>query len=266
MESSVKKEKYLPFLQAAVITAAFLIAEIVLLKLGAFGEGARLYLVDVPLRVLFGCIALFFLKRQNGSPLKELFTKKLSRKTWLLLIPFAAYLVLTLMTMLAATVFTGKMAGLFALNTAQQAATGFYEEGCMRGLMMCGLLKHLKDTKADRLKAVWLTGGFFGLSHGLNFFFGQDIPSTLLQVMSCALWGAFMAAVYMQSRSLTLVMVMHAVWDTVVRIPRAFCVFPESSLYLDITGVCCDVIQFGVLPITAVVISLKYDKLRQNRI
>lgn len=264
----MKKNMYITILQGMAVTAAFLITEIVLNWLGAFDGAVRLYLVDISLRLIFGTIALVLLadnfkKQRNEYSVKALFTNMISKRTYILLVPFLLYLIITMLTVITGEgkELSFKFAGLYSLNCVQQLAVGYYEEGT-RALIMCGLLKYCIDTKKNRLQTIFVSGICFGLAHALNFFFGQDIVSTLWQVFHCFVWGLFIAAIYMLSKNLTLIMVMHAVWDIAIRVPKSFCILPENSVLLDGMNVLLTIIDYGILPALAVYICINYDKLR----
>ena len=266
----MKKNISITILQGMVVTAAFLVTEIMLNFLGVFDEDVRLYLVDISLRLIFGTVALVllarnFAKQRSQDSVKKLFTNKIPQSTYILLLPFALYLVLMLLTMIVGEVqeVTMRFAGIYSLNCGQQLATGYFEEAA-RALLMCGLLKEFVDTKKNRLLTIVIAGIGFGLGHALNFFFGQDILSTLWQVFQCFVWGLFVAAIYMLTKNLTLIMVMHAVWDIVVRVPNAFCSFPESSVLLDVLYVTREVVEYGIMSATAVYICFHYEKLRKT--
>lgn len=268
----MKKNMYIPVLQGMVVTAVFLITEIVLDWLGAFDGDVQLYLVDIPLRLIFGTIALVLLadnfkKQRNEHSVKALFTNKISKRTYILLIPFLLYLIITVLTMITGEgrELSFKFAGIYSLHCAQQLAVGYYEEGT-RVLIMCGLLKYCIDTKKNRLQTIFVSGICFGLGHALNFFFGQDIVSTLGQVFSSFVWGLFIAAIYMLSKNLTLIMIMHAAWDIAISVPKAFCILPENSVLLDGMNILLDIIDYGILPVFAVYICINYDKLRGSSI
>lgn len=264
----MKKNLCITIMQGVAVTAGFLITEIVLNLFGAFDGAIRLYLVDIPLRLIFGTIALVLLafnfkKQRNQHSLKELFTNALPKSAYILLLPFVLYLIITVLTVITgeAKELSVKFAGMYSLNCFQQLATGYFEEGT-RALLMCGLLKYCIDTKKNRLQTIFISGICFGLGHALNFFFGKDIVSTLWQVFNCFIWGLFIAAIYMLSKNLTLIMVMHAAWDIAIRVPNAFCVLPENSVLLDVMNILMTIIDYGILPVTAVYICINYDKLR----
>ena len=251
----------IPLIQGVVMTCSFLIVELIFQKLGMFEGVVRLYLTDSALRFLFGGVTLLLIaanyKRQRSLySLREYFTNRFSAKTYIYLIPFILYLISVLVLPVFSYVHSFSKAGVFALCCVQQLATGFYEES-VRVLILCGLLKFLCGTKAGRIKTVLLSGALFGLSHGLNFLFGRDILSTLCQVGNCFLWGAFMTAIFLYSRNLTLLMILHAVWDIVIRIPNAFFGFPEQSLGIQVTEIIGNVIEYGLMTLAAVVLCLK---------
>ncbi len=96
----------------------------------------------------------------------------------------------------------------------------------------------------------------------ISLLFGQGVIATLWQVFHCFLWGFFAAAIYMLSKNLTLLMVMHAVWDIVIRIPDNFCNFAGNSVLRDALYILQDVLDYGIMPIAAVYICIRYEKLR----
>lgn len=259
---------YIPVIQGMAVTATFIFTEIVLTWFGAFNNEVRLYLVDIPLRLLFGTIALLLLvyntkKQRSHYSIRELFTNKIPSGTYLLLLPFVVYLVVTLLPMTVGEEkeLSANFAGMYSINLTQQLATGYFEEGT-RALLMCGLLKYCIDTTKKRLQAILISGVCFGLSHILNFLFGKDIISTLWQVFYSFIWGLLLAAIYMLSKNLTLIMIIHAIWDIVIKIPNTFYTLPESSMLLDAVSIIQLVLQFVITPAVAVYICIKYDKLR----
>lgn len=254
----------IPMIQGVVITYAFLIVEYVFLKLGLFEGAVRLYLTDSALRFAFGGLTLYLIwanyrKQRSIYSLREYFTNRFSAKAYIYIFPFFLCLFSILLMPLFSYAHSMRAAGEFALNCLQQVGTGFYEEA-IRVLILCGLLKFFCNTRSQRIKTVLISGALFGLSHGLNFLYGQDILSTLEQVAGCFLWGMFMAAIFLYTRNLTLLMILHTAWDIIIRIPNAFFGFPDASIGLEIIDVAGYVIQYVLLPLTAVMICLKRNK------
>ncbi len=259
-----KKGVAIPLIQGVVMTYAFLLVEFIFQELGLFDGVLKLYLTDSALRFLFGGVTLFLIaanykKQRSLYSLKEYFTNRFSAKTFIYLFPFILYLISILVLPVFSNVHSFKAAGEFALNCLQQLGTGFYEEA-IRVLILCGLMKFLCGTRAGVVKTVIISGALFGLSHALNFLYGQDILSTLWQVVSCAFWGAYMAAIFLYSRNLTLLMILHAVWDIVIRIPNAFFGFPDSSLGIAVTEGIGYVIEYGLMTLTTVILTYRISR------
>lgn len=267
----MKKKIYIPIIQGVSVTAGFLLVEIILNSFGVFDDSVRLYLVDVPLRILFGTIALILLginlkKQDSEHGLKALFVNRIPKRTYILLLPFMLFLAVELLTIIVgeAKELSVEFAGMYSLNVAQQLATGYYEEGT-RALLMCGFIKYCIDTKGKRIQTIVVSGIYFGLAHILNFLFGQDIVSTLWQVFTCFIWGLFISAIYIFSKNLTLIMVMHAVWDIIIGVPNAFCTLPESAVLIDVVTIMQDILNYGVMPMVAIYICMRYDKVHLRR-
>lgn len=260
----IKKNTWIPTLQGIIVTAIFLATEIILQKLGAFNGAIRRYSVDIALRFLFGAIAFFLIyrcyeKERSEYRLGEYFTNKIPKVTWLYLIPFVAYLIIQLSFIFFANEVVSNVTGMFALDALQQVGSGFFEEAC-RVLIICGLLKYCSDTKKSRVCTILIVGLIFGLSHGLNFFFGQGISSTLWQVGNSFIWGSFMAAVFMLSRNIALLIILHTVWDIVIRIPTTFMGFPEENWGLSVLDFGGYVLCYMAMLIVALYIAITYDK------
>ena len=259
-----KKGVAIPLIQGVVMTYAFLLVEFIFQELGLFDGVLKLYLTDSALRFLFGGVTLFLIaanykKQRSLYSLKEYFTNRFSAKTFIYLFPFILYLISILVLPVFSNVHSFKAAGEFALNCLQQLGTGFYEEA-IRVLILCGLMKFLCGTRAGVVKTVIISGVLFGLSHALNFLYGQDILSTLWQVVSCAFWGAYMAAIFLYSRNLTLLMILHAVWDIVIRIPNAFFGFPDSSIGIAVMDGIGYVIEYGLMTLTTVILTYRISR------
>lgn len=266
----VKRNIYITVIQGLVVTVMFLVVEIVLNLFGVFDGEIQLYLVDIPLRLIFGTTALVLLaynfkEERSQYSLKGLFTNAIPRSTYIVLLPFVLYLIITLLTMVTGECkeISTKFVGIYSLNCVQQLATGYFEEAA-RALLMCELMKYCTDTKRNRLQTILIAGICFGLSHALNFFFGQNVAATLWQVLNCFIWGLFIAAIYMLSKNLMLIMGMHAVWDIIIRVPDTFCNFAESSVLLDILYIMQDVLDYGIMPMMAIYICINYDRLQKN--
>ena len=259
-----KKAITKPVIHAAIVLAVFYVIEIVLVYLNVFPDYNMLLCADVALRTVFGIVSLVILagyskRGESRFAVKKLFSNRIPAGTWLVLIPFILYIIAPFIKLVTAYGYIKEMKAAIIIIFIQQFATGFFEESLHRGLMMNGLLKHNTNTVKQRIFTVIIAGAFFGLSHALNIFFGEN---PLAQVPSCILWGMFIAAVYMLSDNLLLVMLLHAFSDLTFRIvDYLFAYVPEAPV-CQVIEVARDVMDYAVLPVTAILICIFYDRLK----
>lgn len=217
--------------------------------------------VDSCIRIAVGTIALFLLKRIYRDEFYKLFMSPLNRVTWLCCIPLLLYLATYIIYFPMAESLTLEFAGSFALVCLQQLATGFFEEATSKGLLMSGMLKRWRATVKGRVGMVFLSGVLFGSGHILNFLFGNDIISCLWQSLYASAFGVLLAALYLQSGNLLFCMILHAVWDIVIRIPGSFCNNVDVS-FQNLASVVHDVLELGIFPIVAILICVTYKEVQ----
>ena len=132
--------------------------------------------------------------------------KERSHHKW----PIIAPLFMALAVVLAAssTNWLGLELDFLLAALALGIIVGFNEEFLTRGLVIVGL--------RGRLREVWvmlISAGLFGLMHGLNFFLGQEISSTLLQMASTFAGGCAFYIVRRVTGSLIWAMILHGSFD-----------------------------------------------------
>lgn len=253
-----------PIIQAAVILTIFLAIEAALVFLNVFPDNNMLLCADIVLRIVFGTVSLAFLsgyakRGESNFPVKKLFSNRIPEGTWLVLIPMILYILLPFLKLFTAYVFTTQAIVALTIIIIQQFATGYFEEATHRGLMMNGLLMHNTKTVKQRICTVVIAGAFFGLSHAPNVIFGEN---PLLQVPSSFLWGMFIAAIYMLSDNLLLVMLLHAFSDSTFRIVKGLFGYVHEAPICVAVDKARSVIDYVVLPVVAVLICVFYDKLK----
>ena len=180
---------------------------------------------------------------------------------WLMILPFVVYVALPLVKIFFADIYAPENILPMTIPVSQQFAVGFFEEAYARGLFMKGLLKFNTSTVKQRLFSCALTGAFFGLTHVLNIFFGEN---PLAQVPGCIVWGFFIAAIYMLTENLPLVMLLHAFSDITPRIIRGLFGFTTVPVAVHVIDVAREVMEFVVLPIVAVYVCFMFVSLREN--
>ena len=256
-----------PIIQAAIIMAVFYAIETAMVYLNVFPDNNTLMCADILLRIILGTAALVLLKKlaeqgESKYTVKQLFTNKIPKRTWLVIIPLFLAIILPFFKLFAAYVFTTKVIVALSIWILQQFATGWFEEAAQRGLLMNGLIKHNTGTVRQRLFTVFIAGAFFGLGHGLNILFGEN---PLIQVPSTFLWGMFVAAVYMLSDNLLLVMILHALSDSTFRIVKGLFGYVQNAPICRAVDITRNVIEYAILPVTAILICVFYDKLKMNK-
>ena len=88
------------------------------------------------------------------------------------------------------------------------ALVGFSEELVTRGLALVGFRARFSEVGS------WLlTSVLFGLIHGLNLFFGQDLVATLRQIGLAFVLASALYVARMSTGTLVTAMVIHALWD-----------------------------------------------------
>ena len=249
-----KQEIIKPAIQAAVIIGIFYAIEIPMVSFDLFPDYNVLLMVDIALRIVMGIIALVLLR-----PSKELFTNKVTPKMWLVILPFLIYVALPLAKICFADVYVPDNIPLMVIPISQQFAVGFFEEAYAKGLFMKGFLKCNTSTVKQRLVTCALTGTFFGMTHLLNIFFGDN---PLLQVPACIVWGFFIAAVYMLTENLPLVMLLHAISDITPRISHGLFGWTVGTPAVQVIEVMDNVFQYVILPLAAVYICFRYVSLK----
>ena len=264
-EMNDRKAIVKPIIQAAVILAVFLAIEAALVFLGVFPDNNMLLCADVLLRMIMGTVSLvllagYYKRGESKYPVKKLFSNRIPKGTRLVLIPMILYIIAPFFKLFTAYVFSTEAIVTLTIVIIQQFATGYFEEATHRGLMMNGLLMHNTRTVKQRIFTVVIAGAFFGLSHAPNIIFGEN---PLNQVPSSFLWGMFIAAVYMLSDNLLLVMLLHAFSDSTFRIVKGLFGYVREAPICQAVDTARSVIDYVVLPVTAILICVFYDKLRE---
>lgn len=232
---------------ATVLATVFIVAEIPMSGL----DYIELTFCDGMLRFIIGVVAIFVFRALDKDACKRIFTQKVPAGVGVILIPFAAALGIYVLIFALADGKTSAYTSDFFLNWITQFTTGFWEEMVCRGIFMLGLLGIFKRTVKGRLFTVVVSGLFFGLLHFSSLFFGTTLEGAFDLFLATFCWGMYVAAVYMYSGNIVLVMIMHTVWDIVVRIPDYFLkAYPDIPLLY----YCDTILRFLIFPITAICI------------
>lgn len=128
---------------------------------------------------------------------------------------------------------------------------GVVEELYLRGLLQNVLERCFSNRKHPALYAVLVTSVLFGLGHIVGCI-GQPLLTGACKILWAAALGVYFGAVYVRTRNLAAVMVLHAVIDF-CGVP--FC-FSTSNQYPPIALAAC-VVCFGLLGVYGLMLLMK---------
>lgn len=208
--------------------------------------------IDGAIRFIFGILGLLILKSFNKESFINKFKNKIDKRTLLFLMPLVMYFCLEFALLAYADNIVFSHVSSFFIMWITQITTGLWEETASRG----GMLLKWKSTIRGRIMCVLLSGLLFGLLHLFGFIYGNSIIDCLWSGLYAGIWGMFIAAIYMMSENLLLVMLIHTIWDIIVRIPDYFVADWSTGILLKIIYILQDIIQLGVFPITAILICI----------
>lgn len=228
--------------------------------LDAPGMSDNRAIFDTCIRVVFGVIALVFMKVIYQEQFSSFFTEKIPKSTWLYCIPYLLYILIVFFYVPIFDRLTNANRSYFLLKILQLLATGFFEEAVSKGLVMSGMLSKWEDTTKGRFGMVFINGILFGSIHILNVFSNHDIIQCLWTVLYAVAFGVFTSAIYLYSKNITLCMALHAAWDIVIVILTYFGGGVQEEAVLTFLYVFQYVILPGSFPIIAIMICVLKGK------
>jgi membrane protease YdiL (CAAX protease family) len=89
--------------------------------------------------------------------------------------------------------------------------TGLFEEVLFRGLVLKLLLMAFGNSKKGIIKAVIISSALFGATHISNVIAGAPLFPTIMQIIGAMAAGIFFAALYLRTRNLWVVIILHAI-------------------------------------------------------
>jgi membrane protease YdiL (CAAX protease family) len=89
---------------------------------------------------------------------------------------------------------------------------GVLEEGALRGLVLVALVRAWGKTSAGLIRAVVVSSSVFGVLHLVNLF-NRPVIQTLLQVVFATFIGIGFAGVFLRTKALLALMVIHGLID-----------------------------------------------------
>jgi len=92
-------------------------------------------------------------------------------------------------------------------------STGFFEEIVFRGIILIYLVRRFAHLKNGFLLAILISSIIFGLVHIFNLYNGASIIDTLMQIGYSFLVGMMWAVMYLKTKNIWLVMLLHATFN-----------------------------------------------------
>ena len=90
---------------------------------------------------------------------------------------------------------------------------GVAEEFLCRGWLLNEFLERFGDTKKGVWYSIIVSGLIFGVLHFSNVLYGQDLISTITQVIGAAGTGIMFGIIYYKTKNIWSVILLHAFWD-----------------------------------------------------
>lgn len=164
------------------------------------------------IRITVSLIFMYFLIRYGY---KEMFACKISRSTLVFIIP--AVLVAVNNFPISAfvsgrySIVESKL--MFLMFGLDSLGVGVFEEIIFRGVVLLVLLQYFPKTKQGNFLAIVVSGLIFGISHFVNLGYGSAIDGVLLQVGYSFLMGMMWAVIYIKTRNIWIVALLHALYN-----------------------------------------------------
>lgn len=164
-------------------------------------------------RIFFGILIYFLMKRAYGKNFSFGFSRRNLKQAFLFCIPGFLMGLSNIPEYLlkGADLRTGVAGFLYALLLG--FAPGFFEEMALRGAALNNLMIQWKDRSNRIIKSLVVSGIAFGVIHLINLISGQNISVTLLQVCYASAAGILFGAVYLRTKNIIALIVVHTFID-----------------------------------------------------
>lgn len=180
---------------------------------------------------------------------------KIKGHNWMYL--FMIIMIVGIITNLFAAKFGNTSAQMVSYIFIGTAMVGYSEELLFRGIVLRGA----RGSGLSELRVMIVVALSFGLFHGANFFLGQNIVSTLQQVVFATITGAVFYMIFRKSGLLIVPMILHGLWD--------FSVFVRGATLGSNPQLGPVYITIGViglyLPIILLLVSLRFINIKNNK-
>ncbi|MBP3271036.1 MAG: CPBP family intramembrane metalloprotease [Ruminococcus sp.] len=199
------KDKRLSGLTAAVLTGiAFFGISLVVVR---FMNGTPWFLFSSAMRLIFGCLVLFLVKKLYGRSAKDVLSFRNKKESFIAAFGFLLYFVYFVAAFfIGAEAIKWPSADLFISRVIlQQLTTGFFEEMLHR-VLVCEGCRYTKGGFWWKLAYALINAVLFGTVHILTGW-STDV------FLHTGMIGFAFAVIYLQSGNILLPMILHFVYD-----------------------------------------------------
>lgn len=249
-----KKPVLTGIVAAAIINSIFYLVEWLLWKYTNLCDGDSWHYYDFAIRMATGFLGIIALSGFYNGDLKSVFCGKCTKKVWLFCIPFAVSFLLSCCELFCAEEISTARTMSFLVAWLTQIGSGFFEEIVSRGVFMSGLIAKYKETVKGRLLIVVFAGLAFGFLHIMNFIFGNNFWDCVSWGVDTMAWGMMVAAIYLLSSNLWLVIGIHTAWDIICKIPSYFMVGVQNEPLYNVLMITENIVMNVVFAVCAVAI------------
>lgn len=217
----IKDKRWIGIILSLFLTIVFVAISLTVNKII---QGTPWFLFSSCLRIVFGVLILYIVKKVFGKNAKEVFCFKNGKEAVIAATGFLVYFIyFVILYGVGIKSITGLTADLFLTKVIlQQLATGFYEEIHYR-VLMCEGYRFTKGGFSRKLIYALISSVLFASIHIIG---GWD---TITFLRTGAIGFAF-SAIYLQSGNILLPMILHFVYDIVANM-NGFIEWNDSELF-----------------------------------
>ena len=232
------------------IFLAYMLARIILIATIAPQGATHLYL-DGFLRgflAIIGILLLGILVKQDGF--EYVFSPVNSRKALVASIPIITWILATSIHFFNIAELNRAFMPMIPAIILFDSMNGIYEEVLFRGLLMAAMLYYFGNTTRGRLAILFFNAAIFGLIH---------ISDGIFAVFITFLIGLGFASIYMYSNNLLVLIVIHALWNIVMKTTNGLILDVHSLTLVQIVNIVQHTSLFVAIPVFAIFIAIKSE-------
>ena len=118
---------------------------------------------------------------------------------------------------------------------------GIFEEFLCRGWLQNEFIERFGNSRKGVFYSILISGIIFGAIHILNYFGGQELGITLVQMTSAMIIGFYFGIVYFRTKNIWVTVILHGFWDLALSLGN-----------MNVTTSCANNIEFSGLSIAVI--------------